>query len=106
MQFVVLLAWLCVSNAVLLVPAMVLAEAGNYFWAAALALGLPALRIAARHRRQSGYFLVGYNDGPGGDFTRGSRRITRQDQPRWFRFLLVIEVVIVVLLAASVMARV
>jgi hypothetical protein len=104
-QFVVLLAWLCVSNAVLMVPAMVLAESGARVWAVALALGLPVLRIAARHRARRGYFLLGYNDGPGGDFTRRSRRITRQDQPGWFRLLLVIEVVIVVLLATSIMAR-
>lgn len=105
MQFVVLLAWLCVSNAVLLVPAMVFAEAGNALWAAALAVGVPALRIAARHRPGRGYYLVGYNDGPGGDFTRGSRWITRQGQPRWFRLLRAIEVGIVILLAASILAR-
>ena len=105
MQFVVLLAWLCVSNAVLLVPAILFAESGNTLWAVVMAIGLPGLRIAARHRPGRGYYLLGYNDGAGGDFTLHSRWITRQTQPQWFRLLLVIEVVIVTLLAASILAR-
>jgi hypothetical protein len=88
-----------------MVPAMVMAESGHYLWAAVLAMGLPALRIAARHRRRRGYYLLGYNDGPGGDFTRSSRWITREHQPQWFRLMVFIEVVIVVLLTASTMAR-
>ena len=101
MQFVVLLMWLCVSNAVLLIPAIVAAETGHVLWAVVLAIGLPALRIANRHRGQRGYYLVGYNDGAGGDFTRGSRWLSRRDQPQWFRLLVVLEVVIVALLIAS-----
>lgn len=105
MQFVVLLMWLCISNAVLLLPAVALFETGNGVWGLAAAIGLPALRIAARYRRHRGYYLIGYNDGVGGDFTRSSGRLTRQRQPRRFGLMVGVEVVIVVLLIASILLR-
>lgn len=105
MQFVVLLMWLCVSNAVLLLPAVALVEAGNGLWGLAAAIGLPALRIAARYRPHRGYRLIGYNDGAGGDFTQSGGRLTRQRQPQRFGLLVGIEIVIVVLLVASILLR-
>lgn len=76
---------------------------GHALWAMVSVLGLPALRIAIRYRGKGDYCLVGYDDGPGGDFMWAGRRLTRQHQPRWFRLMVVIEVVIVFLLIASIM---
>ena len=105
MQFIVLIAWLCISNAVLMIPAVVLLEYGQYLWAGLLVIGLPAARIARRFRGPRGYYVLGYNDGVGGDINRSARWINRHERPQWFTLLVAIEIIIVVILAVSMFAR-
>lgn len=105
MQFVVLMAWLCVSNALLMVPGIILWDSGERLWGILLAAGLPALRIVSRYRSRRGYYLLGYNDGPGGDATLQARWINRHDRPQWFGLIVFLEAAIIVLLIVSIITR-
>jgi hypothetical protein len=96
---------LCISNAALMIPAVILLEADRPFAAYLVAAGLPALRIALRHRGHRGYYLLGYNDGPGGDATRHAQWISRFRRPQWFGLMVVVETGIVLLLLVSLIAH-
>lgn len=105
MQFVPLMAWLFLSNGLLLIPAILALESGARFWAILLAVALPLLRMVARYRSRRGYYLIGYNDGAGGDHTLHARWLNRHSHPQWFKLIMLLESLIVLLFIVSIFAR-
>jgi hypothetical protein len=105
MQFVMLIVWLCLSNALLMIPGIILLESGERFWGILLAAGLPALRMVARYCSPRGYYLMGYNDGPGGDLTRHARWLNRRNHRQRFDLIMFLEAVIIALCLLSIVVQ-
>jgi len=94
--------WLCVSYGLVFAIAGALRDGGYLAAAIVVAVLFPAVRIANRWRRGEGYCRVGYIGQVGGEVRTPSGPIRRADSPRLFQLMVVVELVIVALLAASV----
>jgi hypothetical protein len=105
MRFTLLIVWLCVSNAFLMIPGILVLESGKWMWGILLAVSLPALRMVRRYHSPRGYYLLGYNDGAGGDFNYSASWLSRRSHPQWFDLIMFLEAVIIVLTILSIIAR-
>lgn len=105
MRFVLLIVWLCLSNTLLMIPGILVLESGEWLWGILLAAALPALRLFRRYHSRRGYYLLGYNDGAGGDINYSASWLSRHSHPQWFELIMFLETVIIVLTVLSIFAR-
>jgi hypothetical protein len=105
MRFVLLIVWLWLSNALLMIPGILVLESGERLWGILLAAALPTLRMFRRYHSPRGYYLMGYNDGAGGDINYSASWLSRQSHPQWFELIMFLETLIIVLTVLSIIAR-
>ena len=100
------IAWMGSIYAIMFSIGGLLVENGNILWSMVFFILFPLVRIARRFQEGKGYYVIGYMGQVGGDMRRPGGLISRKKRPAEFQFYLFIEILIIVFLLISAIAKI